>query len=75
MLKKLWVHGTVSYVRNYYHLEAQELQLSMFGKSIFLLWNVVYAVALLVLLGSVQMVYGSMPSVLRLGVFVSLLST
>jgi hypothetical protein len=65
VLKNLQVHGTVNYVKNYYHLEALAHQLSMLGRSIFLSWNVAYVVALLVLLGSLQVVNGSMPSALR----------
>lgn len=64
MLKNLRVHGAVNYVR-ICHLEALELHLIIFGRSLILLRNVVYVVALLVPLGSHQMVNGSMLSVLR----------
>lgn len=64
MLENLQVRGTVNYVKNYHHLEALEL-LSIFGRKIILLQNVVYVVAKLGLLENLLMDSGCMPSVLR----------
>ena len=65
VLQILQAHGIVNYVKNYCHLKAQELQLSISGRSLPLLQNVVFVVAMLVLLERLPMVNGFMLSVQR----------
>ena len=63
--KILQVLGTVNYVRNFCHLTALELQLSILGRSLNLLENVVYVAVVLVLSDSQLTFNGPVLFVLR----------